>query len=579
MTSRDRPSRVARVALARLSLMAGLLGGTMIGCGSGDDTMVAVPLSADGAARADGTTVRLVDGAGANDGGTPDATAQAEELDGGEAGAPVAALSTTSIDFGLVNCSSSSPQMLRLRNVGTTVLAVSAATTGSAFSVSPTTLSIEPGQGNAGLTVTADVPSSAMAGVPLTGSLNLFTSDPKQTSITVPLSVTPAGATVVFAFAPASPTSATFAPTAVGSTSQIDHPLSFKNVGNGPATVTFGPPADSQFTLSAAGDGGTGTTLAAGATLSNVTASFTPALTTSPRSTTSTVTIDGVTCGTSVNLIAYQVGQASADAGTSADAGGADGEALEAGRSDGGASDGASGLDGSTESGAPTSRIDGWPATIDFGPSPCDGSAPADKFFVLTNSGGVNAAITSTTITGAADFSVTDRGGVIPAASSGGPGELKVTVHAPPVPARSPTTPITATLTVQTDAESTAHTIALTEEPFGGVLAFDTSETPNFGSFVHGPESQNFSVTNTGTAPVDITLTMTSDSSADTAAFTLSTTSFSIAPNGTQADSVFFSPSGPSNTGSIRMTVFGPICQPLPPALRLTGRESDGGNP
>jgi hypothetical protein len=542
MTRRPRADRSVRLFLAGLSLIAGLVGET-VGCGSGDDNSVAAPaLIADAGSSADAdasAALPVPEAAAAEEASVEDATTgDVAEGGGGEAGAPVAVLSAGPIAFGSVNCSASKTQTFALGNTGTGPLAISATTTGSAFSVTPTSLSVAPGAADAGLTVTAAIPGSSTAGSVLSGSLNLFTNDPAHPSVIVNLSATAMGATLTFA--PTSPTSATFASTESGFAAQ-PVALSLQNIGNAPATVSFGAPTDAQFSLSSAADGGSGTTLSAGATL-DASAGFTPAVTTLASATaTSTVTVAGVTCGTNVSSISYTgtVGYGS---------------------------------------------ISGWPGTVDFGPSDCGGSPPMYQTFTLMNYGTVGATITSATISGAPGFTVIAQGGVIPAESNGVPGSYGVTLHAPAVPLNSPTTPITATLTIQTDADATPHTVTLQEEPNGAALTFDTTDPPapaNFGSF--GPivllqaASQSFAVKNTGTAATNVTLSVVSSSDAGTPAFTLSNTSFSLPAVGTQTDSVVFSPTAPSNTGSISITATGPLCQPLPPPIALTGNGIGGG--
>ena len=538
MTPRLPVGQKARVALGGLSLVSGLLGGVM-GCGSGDDTSSIATLIRDAGAGADADATRATPApeAGSEEASAVDVTTEesTEGEGGGEAGAAVAVLSDAPIAFGNVNCGASSTQTFSLSNTGSGPLAISATTTGSAFSVTPTSLSLEPGNGDAGLTITAAVPGSSAAGSLLTGSLNLFTNDPSHPSVIVPLSATPMGATVTFA--PASPTSATFASTESGTAAQ-PVALSFKNVGNAPATVAFGLPSDAEFSLTGAIDGGPGAMLSAGGTL-NASAGFMPAPTTSASaSATSTVTVGGVTCGTNLASISYS---------------------------------------GTVGHGV----INGWPTTVDFGPSDCGGAEPLSQSFILTNSGATGATITAAVITGPPGFRVIGQGAVIPAASGGVPGSYRVGVNAPAVPANSATTPITATLSILTDAETTPHTITLTEEPNGAVLAFDTLATPNFGSFgsivLLQAASQNFGVKNTGSSPANVTLSVASGSDAGTPAFAVSNGSFAVPPAGTQTDAVIFSPTGPSNTGSLSMTATGPLCQPLPAAIPLTGGGIGGG--
>lgn len=87
----------------------------------------------------------------------------------------------------------------------------------------------------------AAVPSTVVAGLPLTGSLRFHTNDPNEPVVTIPLSVTPRGATLVMPSSPVEfgdiPVSAT-SPSVAGA---------IRNVGNAPADIVVGVPSDPQF--------------------------------------------------------------------------------------------------------------------------------------------------------------------------------------------------------------------------------------------------------------------------------------------------------------------------------------------
>jgi hypothetical protein len=496
--------------------------------GSGDDSSATFASTVQDGGGHDATGGPSHVDAGAAEAAAPDDATLPEAAAVQDAGVPAAMLSASALDLGAVGCSQSATQMLTVTNGGTGLLAVNGATTGVAFSVFPTSLSLEPGASGV-LTVTASIPGSASAGISLGGSLQLFTNDPAQPSVSIALTAKPTGATLTYS--PTSPTKASF-PSTETSTPASPIALYLVNTGNAPANVSFGPPSDAEFSLSGTGTGGTPTTLAAGGAVA-VTAGFTPAATTTASvSASSTVSVSGTTCGTSVSSLSFA---------------------------------------GSVGYG----QIAGWPTgPIDFGPADCGGNEPMYQLVVLTNSGGVNATITSATITGAPGFTSFAQGVVIPAGGSGA-----FAVHAPAVPALSPTTPVSATLTIQTDAETASHTITLTEEPRGAVLAFDTSATPNFGSFgqvvLLQAASQNFSVVNTGTGPATVTLSTGSGGSP----FAVSTPTFSIPANGTQTDAVTFVPTSAAagaSTGSITMTATG-VCAAPPAPLPLSGATIGGG--
>ncbi len=518
-------------ACAYLAIPLALAAAVPACTGSGDDTTSTFAIATQDAGPRDATSTSpqhdeagTLD-AGAEEGAPPDATLLgAGDVDAGSA---VATLSASSLDLGSIGCSQTKTQTLTVKSGGTGPLAVTAATTGSTFSVSPTILSLEPGA-SGDLTITATIPGSSTAGTPLSGSLNLFTSDPAHPSIAVQLSATPIGATL--AYAPMSPTTAAFPSTEVATPAA---PIVFYlvNSGNAPASVAIASPGDPQFSLSGPGTGGVATSVPAGGAMA-VTANFTPAVTTTAGATTSAaVSVTGTTCGSSVSTLS---------------------------------------LAGSVGHG----QITGWPsAPIDFGPADCGGTAPPSQHVVLTNAGSVNATITSAKTSATLGFTSTATGVVIPAGGSAG-----FDILAPAVPALSPTTPVSDTLTIQTDAETSPHAIILTEEPRGAVLAFDTSATPSFGSFgqvvLLQAVSQTFSVANTGSGPATVTL---STGTAGSVPFTISNPTFTIPASGTQTDAVTFSPTGPSNSGSITMSAAGTLCAGLPSPLPLTGAGIGGG--
>jgi hypothetical protein len=460
-----------------------------------------------------------------------DAKTDPKAADGG-ASALFSPAVTSPLDFPTVPCGGAAEtEALTVTNKGSAVLAVSAATAGTGFSVSPTMLQVQAGK-SATLTVSAAAPSSATAGVPFVGGLNLDTNDPSQRSLTYQLSATPTGATLAIQPQP----TFDFAPTAVGIPASAIN-LTVVNTGNAPGTFTFGAPTVSLFSISLDGpDGGQLlVNLNAGAS-SSVWAGFTPTNTTLVTAT-SSITPSGATCGTSPLSVAFSGVGATGDVG-------------------------------------------GWPATVDFGPSDCGGSAPANQTFTLTNTGPVDAHVTSVLLTGAPGFTTdADVGRTIPAQ-----GLSKITVTAPAVPANVPVTPITATLTIETDADTSAHVITLTEEPSGAILAFDTSPTPNFGSFgpvqLLGSATQYFNVRNTGSASASVTLVALANGDAGApSSFSISPAAFAIGSGGAESESATFTPvSANGVTGSIAMaTATGSICGALPAPMPLSGSGLGGG--
>jgi hypothetical protein len=512
---------------------AALLGGAS--CGSGDDTSVAAPGTASHDAGPDATAID----AGPADAEHPmDASPEASGSDdAGPAGTPAATFASLMVDVGHVACNSTGTQDFEVTNSGTGMLAVTAATTGSAFSVSPSNLSLAPGAMGA-LTITATVPGSSTAGTLLNGSLDLFTNDPAQPTIAIGLSATPTGATVLLSST--SPSQALFPSTPPGHAAQgID--FSFVNTGNAPATLALGVPSNPQFTLSGSSDAGSSMVLGPGGQL-HATAGFTPAPgAATTASATSTVSVTGTVCGTSISSLSYS---------------GAVGHG----------------------------QITGWPTPpsgqqtpiIDFGPTDCGGAAPASQFIILTNNGSADAHVTTATLTGAPGFSTDAVGATIPVGQA-----HVITVSAPAIPSPSPLTPVTATLSVQTDADTAPHTITLTEEPRGAVLGFDTTPTASFGSFgqvvLLQAASQRFNVTNTGNGPANVTLA-TTGSGSGASPFAASNPGFTLAALGVQTDALTFSPKAAgATTGTLGITATGAVCAPLPSPLPLSAFVVGGG--
>jgi hypothetical protein len=255
----------------------------------------------------------------------------------------------------------------------------------------------------------------------VTETLLLFTNDPALATASMPVTMTPTGATVQIA--PGSPKSASFPTTEPGFTAP-PVTVALVNSGNATAAVGIGLPTDPEFTILGYGPDGGAATLAPGDTLS-LTVAFKPSVATTTATASAPVTVTGTACGSSVTSIA---------------------------------------LSGAVGHGILTR----WPATLDFGNAECGGAAPDYQYVVLGNAGATNATITSATMSGAAGFSTDAKGVVIPAGLT-----ASFAVFAPPVPSTSTLDQVVATLTIFTDADSSPHAITLTEEPHGTMCILD----------------------------------------------------------------------------------------------------------
>jgi hypothetical protein len=433
----------------------------------------------------------------------------------------VAVFSTGTVSLGNGNCGGAAvTKTYTIQNTGCTSLTVGATTSGTGFSVSPSSLMVAAGMTGT-LTVSATVAQSSTAGSAISGSLKLTTNDPAHASGTIPLSVTPTGATL--AWAASSPTTANFG---VQPINQAATPitLTLDNTGNAAVSITLATPSNSQFTISPS------TANIAAAGNSTLTAGFTPNTTTA-SSATSSFTVTGAVCGTSVSSLSF------------------------------------SGQGG-------TGSVTGWPTgTEDFGGGACGGSAPAAQTFTLTNSGSVAAHITAITFAGYSGYATNATvGEAIPANG----GSITVSLSAPviPYPSAVPGS-YGGSVTFTTDvAGDTPHQINLTEHAVGAILAWDTSATPGFGNFGTVPAgtnaNQSFAVVNSGNASSSVTL-------AANTPFSILPATFNVSGGSNQSDTASFSPQtfGPFTSPLVMSGTN--LCQPVPAALNLTGTGQAGG--
>ena len=585
-----------RATCALLCLGIALISGAgVIGCIGGGDDNASPPIPSDaghdgatdgasGDATRDGGTTEGGDAgssdAGTQDGGTQDGGTQDGSSDtgarSGDGGRAIAVFSSSAaIDFAAVGCGAApATKTLNINNSGSGPLAVSAmVTSGTTFTVSPLVLSVAPGTSGT-LTLTATVPSSTAANTAVKGSLNVFTSDPSNANVSIPLSVTPTGASLALSNGSTISTTGqiTFASTEPG-TPTMPQTFTVVNQGNAPATFSLAASSDMRFSVSPDSSGGV--MLNPGGSWAG-TATFLPK-DTNPAGVTLAVTTTGATCGASLSSIRLS-GQ------------GAVGQVQ----------------------GWPTATPPATQAVIDFGAALCNGKAPAAQTFTLTNVGSIDAHLSALKVLAPDQgFTVSSSGRRIPS----GNGTVDITVTAPAVPtpaSGSPaidiTKPITATLSVQTDAETSPHSITLQEEPSGAILAFDTSPTTSFGTFgsvvlLQQSAPQAFNVTNTGNAAANVTLVASTNGPPDAGTdsgeagadgsvdatidatpdatvaqvpqpFAVAPPTVTVQPGVPQAEQVTFSPVvANANVAQLYMTVdpTTSLCAVLQPPLPLTG--------
>ena len=477
-------------------------------------------------------------------------------------GNAIISVSSQPFDFGAVACGATkTTRTLDITNSGSAPLAISATTTGSAFAVSPPTLNVAVGA-TSQLTISVTVSSFAVAGTALTGSLNLFTNDARNTRPMIHLSVTPSGPAIALqgVVVQGSTTTLNFPGTEVG---HATNPQSFilVNQGNAAATVMVGPPGDTHFALSGVPAGGV--SLAPG-TSQQVNVVFTPT-DTKVISSGSSLNVQGTTCAQTLpQKIAYV----------------------------------AQGTRGTLE---------GWPASgsIDFGLADCGGTPPHGKIVTLKNTGTVDVAITKVDVSNANGFVTSAQvNEVIQADAPGAPAlPVAITFQPPPVPRPSSLDPIQGTITIFTDGDLAAGgtSIHMSEQPRGGILAFSPAPAGTFDPIVLlQSESQTFGIQNTGNAVTPVTVSTASNDAMDAGdagtpaaigdamadgtvspppqAFSVFDPALMVPNGGTASDTLTFAPlAAGGTTGTLAIATIAPICQPLPSPVILSGSGIGGG--
>jgi hypothetical protein len=457
---------------------------------------------------------------------------------------PVASISPSSIDFPAALCAGPSatnlPQFVAVTNNGTTPLVVAAKMSGGVFAVSPTSLNVPPGM-TANLTVKSTMPSYAAAGAVVQGYLGLFTNDPANANVTIPVTATPTGATLALV---SGPSSFSFPSTPVGNPGP-PQTVTLTNLGNAPGSFTinsFGFSPNFSISTASAASG----VLQPGASWSIV-ANFTPTQAGPVTASTAIAptTSDGTNptypvCGAGIQALSFS------------------GEGT-------------------------TALLAGWPTSaIDFGPTGCGAvQGPSARSFVLNNSGTLDVHLTGAQLTGAPGFGTNAIPGTLVPAQ----GSATVQLTAPQVRMNAPLGHVSATLTFATDAEKRTRAIRMTEQPTGPVVQFDPATTPvDFGSVPSfKPITKTFNVTNTGSGVANVTLAIVPDgnvASADGAAapspFAIVTPTVTLTAAGTaqatQPVAVTFTPQATTSvTGKIAMTVNGTVCGQLPDPIMVTG--------
>ena len=445
---------------------------------------------------------------------------------------PSAAVAPTMVDFGKSGCGAAAPaaQQVKLTNSGTAALTFSANVTGPGFQATPASGSVDPGQSTMINVAAAAVPSTATAGSTLSAQLTITTNDTSHPTLSVPLSITPAGG-----YLTVSPTPVSFGLIPVGSTSP-DTVVMLTNGGNQAVSLTFAQPMDKQFSVAWTG-APAAVVVMPGQSVPGLVARFSATNITPSMSMAPLVTTDAIcnTGGTPSATAIQMTGQ-----GTN----------------------GAIALS--------TTRVS-------FGTGgnvPC-GTTAAQQTFQISNNGNQAFSWVGSLVKGTSSpFTLAPSSGTIPKGA-------KVTLTVTPlsgIPATADTTTdaFGDAIQIVTDiAGDSPHTVTLHQTAFGAVLAFNPTSA-DFGNVpVQTTSDTPFAVVNSGSAPANVTL------ASDNAKFTVNPVGPTIVDAATSgSETATFAPgsSVTAQSANISVTVDAAtvLCAPLPPALTLKGQGTSG---
>ncbi len=443
--------------------------------------------------------------------------------DAAPSGPPRLELSTKALDFGEVDCGAAAEgKALTLRNAGAEPLSWDVSLDSKEqFSLSDKTSgSLGPGE-TVELTIKPSaVAANAKAGALVQTALNVVTNDQNNQRVAIPVTLTPSGAELALV-----PASADFGSYPVGAQAP-DVPLALTNNGNKAVSVTFGDPADKQFSIAWTGSP-TAVELKPGATAAGLLARFKPS-TTVPSSSQSLITTTGVLCGTSVKQVAL-TGQ------------------------------GTNGVVGVT------------PASLDFGKVDCGSQGSTKKITVSNTGNGPFTYDATLDAAGAKYYTVAPLAGTVAPGSS-----AALTVTPKAVPSESPVTAnyYAGGIVVKTNAVGDSpHSIALSQTARGAIVTVSRSTVAFSSVPVSTSQSAVVAIANAGNVSAPLTVTA-------------SGTGFSVSPSGSltiaAGDSVSasasFSPaSAGAATGSLKIAAGSvALCAPMPADVALSGTGTSG---
>ncbi len=447
-----------------------------------------------------------------------------------DAGSFDAAVFNTPIDFGLVNCGTgTASKTFSFTNPGAVPLSYSASVGGSAvFSIDgPSSGTIAPGA-TASITIVAStIPTTSIAGTPITGTLGLQLQIPNGGSTPlIPLTVTPQGGSLTV-----SPTLAGFGQVQLA-TSGAPIPLTIANVGNAPVSITFGGAtndagaADTEFGVTYP-SAPAALTIAAGASIdgdAGAAATFAP--------TTAGLKAVMASIQTTDPLCASATSVAMSGTGTAA-------------------------------------QVTVGPDPLPFGTTLC-GQTGAQLQVTIKNSSPASVSFTDAlTLGGSSPFTISTSGSTVPGGTLQNPGLATITVTPKKISAPASVVPgaFNDTLTVTPTAPGVSPTtISLQQSAAGAILAVSMANKA-FGTVQNQSSSLPFIVTNSGNR--DAPLTLTPSGVGYSASFTTSATA--VADGGTASGNVTFVPSSNgADNGALTVTTTQALCAITPPAVNVT---------
>lgn len=424
------------------------------------------------------------------------------------------------IDFGVVGCGAAAPgdQKITLSNDGGAALTWSASLEDtSQFSIRGAASGTIASNASADITIgSLPIAATEAAGTTKQTILTITTNDERAPSISAPVHITAGGGALEIV-----PQTLSFGEAPV-SVPTLDVPISIRNSGSLPVTVSIDQPQNPQFSI--AGIAGP-TLLAPDATIPNLVGKFTPNAR-GDQSTTAAIKIDGPVCGAPPPAIT---------------------------------------LNGTGASGTVAVQ----PSLVDFGSVACN-STPAAKTVMLLNVG--TDPFTYQALLGkgvASAFTVTpSNGGTVAPASS-----ATITITPQVVPANGVGDNLYGdVLNITTNAMSDKpHPVTLRLTPSGAIITASPSSI-NFGNVNTGGPGATRSVTlkNDGNYPTTVYLSTTGPD-----AFDALTPSVTLQAGASGSATVRCKPGGNgAKVGTLTFFVFtsSRLCRPLPAPIKLDCR-------